>query len=261
MRSQQEYSQAMTLISDGLNPSEVARLTGIPRATVREWAAGKGHRHMAGDAGTPGRPCDRACDTIAARALPFADIYAYLLGLYLGDGTISTQARGVDRMRIFLDLQYPGIVEGAAAAMTVVRGSDRIGISARDGCAEVGSSWKHWRCVFPQAGPGPKHLRDVSLAGWQQDVVDAHPDWLLQGLYESDGNRHINSITRSVGGRTKEYRYSRYMFKNESAQIRQMFTDACARVGVQWTYTAANNIAVSRREDVALLDRFLGPKR
>jgi hypothetical protein len=39
-----------------------------------------------------------------------------------------------------------------------------------------------------------------------------------------------------------------------------MYTDACDSLGVHWTRANRKNIAVSRREDVALLDGFLGPK-
>jgi hypothetical protein len=44
----------------------------------------------------------------------------YLLGLYLGDGCISAHPRGVYRLRITLDLRYPGIVEECEAALRAV---------------------------------------------------------------------------------------------------------------------------------------------
>ena len=43
--------------------------------------------------------------------------YVYLLGLYLGDGTISVHRRGVYRLRIFLDMKYPEIVAECETAM------------------------------------------------------------------------------------------------------------------------------------------------
>jgi hypothetical protein len=43
--------------------------------------------------------------------------YAYLLGLYLGDGSISTHPRGVYKLRIFLDRKYPEIVGECGYAM------------------------------------------------------------------------------------------------------------------------------------------------
>jgi hypothetical protein len=195
----------MTLLGDGRNDSEIARKTGIPRATVREWRIGRGHRHRAGESSRAGLPCDGSCDAVERRARPWPGGYAHLLGLYLGDGTISRQRRGVDRLRIFLDAKYPRIIESAIGSMALVRGSIRIGLQDRPGCVEVGSSWKHWRCVIPQAGPGMKHNRNIALVPWQREIVRTRPDEFLRGLHESDGSRHINRVQRRVAGDIKTY--------------------------------------------------------
>ncbi|MDQ1446898.1 MAG: hypothetical protein QOI20_3362, partial [Acidimicrobiaceae bacterium] len=47
---------------------------------------------------------------------------------------------------------------------------------------------------------------------------------------------------------------------NRSADIRRIFSDACDLVGVRWT-TAPYTVYVSRKADVELLDRHIGPKR
>jgi hypothetical protein len=261
MRSPEEYARVISLIAEGHNNSEISRMTGISRTTIREWRVGKGHRHRTGDADRAGLPCDGSCSGVAERAVAWPRIYAHLLGLYLGDGTISKQRRGVDRLRIFLDMKYPLIIESCVGSMSVIRGSTRIGLLDRIGCVEVGSSWKHWKCVFPQAGPGMKHTRPIRLESWQETIVDTHPDEFLRGLFESDGNRHINTVKRPVAGTTKTYHYSRYMFSNMSDDIRTMFTDACEALGVHWTRVNYKDVAVSRRDDVAFLDSFLGPKR
>ncbi|MEX1043162.1 MAG: helix-turn-helix domain-containing protein [Acidimicrobiia bacterium] len=260
MRSSQEYEQAMELVSRGLNDSEIARATGIPRATVREWRIGEGYRHREGEAGRAGIDCDGSCSAVEQQAVGRARTYAHLFGLYLGDGTISDQRRGVTRLRVFLDEKYPRIIEGCVRSMSTIRGSDRIGLTTHPGCIEVGSSWKHWKCVFPQAGPGMKHTRHIALERWQQRIVDGHPEEFLRGLYESDGSRHINPITRRLPTGIRHYRYSRYMFSNESADIQRLFKETCDALGVHWTQASRKNIAVSRREDVAFLDEFLGPK-
>jgi hypothetical protein len=190
--------------------------------------------------------------------LPFA--YAHLFGLYLGDGTISEMKRGVTRLRIFLDEKYPNIIEGCVGSMMVIRGSERIAVHQQAGCLEVSATWKHWPCVFPQHGPGMKHTRSIQLARWQKDIVRAQPKAFLQGLFESDGNRHINPITRRLPSGTRHYRYSRYMFTNESTDIQQLFKETCDALGVHWTQANRKNVAVSRRADVKFLDGFLGPK-
>ena len=48
---------------------------------------------------------------------------------------------------------------------------------------------------------------------------------------------------------------------NKSADIRAIFCAACDLLGLRWTSSANRTIYVSRKDDVALLDLFVGPKR
>jgi hypothetical protein len=52
--------------------------------------------------------------------------YAYLFGLYLGDGTISRSRRGVYRLRITMDSRYPQIIEECAGAIAAVMPHNRV---------------------------------------------------------------------------------------------------------------------------------------
>jgi hypothetical protein len=101
-----------------------------------------------------------------------------------------------------------------------------------------------------------KHLREIKLSDWQQRIVDDQTEHFLRGLVHSDGCRFINRVR--VRGKT--YEYPRYNFTNASADIRGMFTDACERLGVDWRQMNARNISVARRDSVARLDEFIGPK-
>jgi hypothetical protein len=248
VRSLEELAAVEALLAKGLNDCEIARRTGIPRSTVREWRHG---RRSGGGAGCPtcGHPAHDPS------ALPCWE-YAYLLGLYLGDGSIATHARGVYRLRITLDLRYPIIILGCAAAMKSVIGK-RAGLASKQGAVDVYSYSKQWPCLFPQHGPGVKHERPILLADWQQAIVDQDPGALVRGLIHSDGSRSMNRIVS--GGR--RYAYSRYTFSNASEDIRQIFCDACDALGVEWRQMNARNISVARRASVARLDAFVGPKR
>ncbi|MFP4074613.1 MAG: transcriptional regulator, partial [Actinomycetota bacterium] len=189
------------------------------------------------------------------------EAYAYLLGVYLGDGCLSPHPRGVYRLRIACDLKYPDIIDEIATHIVVVRGVDEVGFTAKEGCVEVSAYWKHWICVFPQHAPGRKHQRVIELVAWQQEIISTHPKALIRGLIHSDGNRHINEVPRKVSSGIKRYRYIRYMFTNASTDILGIFTDALDLLGVHWTQTTPRDISVARREDVAFLDTFVGPKR
>ncbi len=250
VRSQAEVREVLDLLEAGLNPCEVARRTGIPRSTVRHWRDGD---RRAG-AGLP------ACETCGhpvhrPEALP-AEHYAYLLGLYLGDGHISAFPRGVFRLTIYLDRKYEGIVASCESAMEAVIGR-RPNRARKPGCYGVNCYSRRWPCLLPQHGAGPKHLRPIVLEPWQQRIVDDHPEALLRGLIHSDGCRGMNTVVV----RGKRYAYPRYTFTNTSADIRRIFTDACDAIGVAWRQMNATNVSVARRASVARLDEFIGPKR
>ena len=206
-----------------------------------------------------GRPCDGSCELAAAVDEP---AYAYLLGQYLGDGTISAARRHVFRLRITACDAYPGIMAECEAAMRRVMPANRVGRTRSIGCTELHSDLRHWPCLFPQHGPGRKHLRRIQLEDWQHRIaLELHPELLLRGLIHSDGCRVTNKITRHLESRTKRYSYPRYFFCNESADIRFLFIEACVYLEIEFRYTKANTISVARSESVAKLDAFVGPKR
>jgi hypothetical protein len=188
------------------------------------------------------------------------EAYAYLLGAYLGDGWIWQAKQNLYQLRISCDLKYPNIINEIAAHVVIVRSVDKVGFALREGCVDVNSYWKHWTCVLPQHGPGRKHDRRIELEQWQLKIVQNHPKALIRGLIHSDGNRHINPITRHFKSGTKRYWYPRYMFKNASDDILAIFTDALDRLETHWTASYPRVISVARRDDVAFLHTFVGPK-
>jgi hypothetical protein len=71
----------------------------------------------------------------------------------------------------------------------------------------------------------------------------------------------MNRVKAHPKSGPRYYSYPRYFFTNESADIRAFFMEACRRFGIECRYTKANTISVACREQVALLDSFIGPKR
>jgi transcriptional regulator with XRE-family HTH domain len=243
---------ALGLAAGGATQSEVARQLGLSRATVKEWLSGRLPRHVLPDASTD-HICPR-CGHARHEFLELGASYTYLLGLYLGDGYVSSHPRGVYQLRIVLDIRYPGILRSAAAAVGTVS-SGRVAIRRRrhERCADVASYSRSWPCLLPQHGPGLKHERAIVLTDWQEALVERWPEELLRGLIQSDGCRFQNT---GRGGWVNP----RYSFVNRSADIRSIFCRACEYIGVGWTASGAARIYVSRKADVALLDRFIGAK-
>ncbi|MEW2138304.1 transcriptional regulator [Streptomyces sp. NPDC005409] len=239
---------ALALLSDGRSLNSVSKQTGISRAALRSW-------QVRIEPLTGFAPCARPADTAS---------YAYLLGLYLGDGCISPHPRGGHHLRVACADAWPGLIERCRAAILAVRPSDKVYVLQRQGCVAVTSYGRHWTCLFPQHGPGKKHERPIALEDWQQAIVDTHPWEFLRGLIHSDGCRITNWTTRMVGGERKRYEYPRYFFTNKSDDIRRLCTDTLTAVGVRWTVTARGsdpyNVSVARKGSVALMDAHIGPK-
>jgi hypothetical protein len=170
---------------------------------------------------------------------------------------LSRQANGVWRLRTFQDKRYVQLIDRWAAAMREVSGGNGVTFIQRPGCVEIVSYWKHWLCLFPQHGPGPKHRREIVLAEWQRRLVERDPREFVAGLIHSDGCRVINNVRGANGDR---YAYTRYHFSNHSDDIRELFVWACGLIGVDCRPNNRWNISVARRASVAILDEFIGPK-
>ena len=56
------------------------------------------------------------------------------------------------------------------------------------------------------------------------------------------------------------YEYPRYLFSNESADILGLCGQALDQLGISWRLSRRNMLSVARREAVARLDEFVGPK-
>ncbi|MGW3556987.1 hypothetical protein ACWDNT_06380 [Streptomyces sp. NPDC000963] len=219
---------------------------------------------------TPALPRARRTSAPCPRCRPIPELpddtaaYAYLLGLYLGDGCISDHPRGGHYLRIACADAWPRLIEACRSAILAVQPTGSVCLLQKQGCVMVTSYGRHWKCLFPQHGPGKKHERRIVLESWQQAVVDAHPWAFIRGLVHSDGCRITNWTTRVVNGERKRYEYPRYFFTNVSDDIRRLYTDTLDALGVEWTRCVRNgrpyNVSVARRASVALMDLHVGPK-
>jgi len=103
----------LVLAAKGLNQSDIARTTGIPRSTIRDWLSRGGRT-------TPPDP----------RATIPPGPYAYLLGLYLGDGYIARGAR-TSCLRIYFDARYPAIIGECVRVLRQARPANRVWVGRR----------------------------------------------------------------------------------------------------------------------------------
>jgi hypothetical protein len=247
MRSQREIATVLELLARGFSDAEVAARTGIPRRTVLDWRHGRSPRG--------GR--DSSCDLANHLPIPSGQ-YAYLLGLYLGDGWLWETHRGVWQLRISADAKYPGIIEECAAAMEAIFPRQRAHRLRRRSsrCVDISMYSKHWICLFPQHAPGGKHDRPIELSPRQREIVDESREQFLRGLIHSDGCR-IVAHERQAG---RERDAPRYIFSNRSEDIKRLFCENCDALGIQWTRPSERENAIYRLQSVARMDQFIGPK-
>ncbi|XVU27469.1 LAGLIDADG family homing endonuclease [Actinoplanes sp. CA-054009] len=240
--------RALKLRAEGVPFGDICRDLGLPRRTVGHWFYGDRPRARAEREANKPR-CARCADP--PRDLEDEASYVYLLGLYLGDGHLVTSSK-VPVLRVYCTASWPGLVSECGEAMLRVL-ARKVHYVRRGGCVVVESSSNHWPCFLPQHGPGHKHERPIVLAAWQQALVDAHDGAFLRGLFHSDGCRVVNRVKQV-------YSYPRYHFSNESADIMRLCQRSLDRLGVGWRMCRRNLLSVARREAVARLDEFVGPK-
>jgi hypothetical protein len=235
------------MAKEGLTASAIARRTGVARSTIREWSANParaplGRRHVSlWSAGIrrDGRPGRR----------------------------LRVRARDVPRRRIDRPARPRGLPAASDTRQPIPANRRRMPPThrechARAACERVSTARRERvrrellleALAVPPASAqfGPQALGPIRLEAWQDRIVAAHADQLVRGFIHSDGTRHLNR----VNGR----QYPRYMFTNQSADIREIFSRACDRLGVRWTQSYWKTISIARAQSVELLDSFVGPK-
>ena len=251
-------ARALELIAAGANDCEVSRRIGVPRRTVRDWRQPTYVPRRAG----PMEICPR-CWRTAKRIRFTSGDYAELLGLYLGDGYISTGPRA-DRLRIALDAKYPDIIDETRALLRRCfpeNAVDVIRANLKGRLVNVSVYSQHLTCLFPQHGAGLKHTRRIQLEPWQAALVDAAPWRFIRGCIWSDGCSFIN---RTHVHRPVPHEYLSYEFSNMSREIVELFVASCDRVGVRTRVTVRRrglwDVRINRRASVALMLEHVGRK-
>ena len=254
MYQQATVDMALHLSRIGILDRGNARICGVSVAAIRHWRNG---RRRASDG--PGAERGRQCPRCHGRSMD-EPAYAYLLGLYLGDGSITRGRRDVFALWIACCDDWPGLLAACRSAMSDVMPASSVFCVHYQGCTAVKSTSKRWPCLFPQHGPGRKHTRKIELEQWQSAIVGQYPGEFARGLFHSDGWRGVNRVRRRLTDGDRWYEYPRYQFSNESGDILRLCGETLDLLGVAWRFSRRNAISVARREAVARLDEFVGPK-
>lgn len=187
--------------------------------------------------------------------------YAFLLGMYLGDGHISKCGR-VWRFRLFLDYKYQGLIEQCRKSMKIVFKYNKVGeyigknkVTGQNNYVELFCHNKNMLDYFPQHGKGKKHNRKIVIHEWQEKILKSFPEEFLRGLLLSDGSRYLNGDNQVC-----------YGFNNMSDDIARICREYCDMLDIYYTFRKEkkdkkrNIITFYRRDAVAKLDSFVGAK-
>jgi hypothetical protein len=266
MRSYDEYKQILELWELGINKKAISRYTNIPRRTVIDCIQRFGTIEQLNQWNEENQKpllYKTLLGEIEGDHTPLLETYAYLLGMYLGDGNIVKMQR-IYRLRITLDAKYPNIIDSCMQAGKKFLPENEVGLvrrfnESRLSCVDVSIYHKNLPLFFPQHGDGLKHTRAIKLEAWQQTIVDSYPLEFFRGLYHSDGSRFNNVVNGKA--------YPRYQFSNTSTDIIRIFSDTCDRLGLHWTtksrlshHNFTTDVYISKRKDVSYLDSVIGAK-
>jgi hypothetical protein len=219
-------------------------LPGQAAGIVRPRPAARGRSRYAQCGGGERGPAPRPPRVADLSTLP-PTAYAYLLGLYLGDGHVVSTGRSY-RLTIKLDAAYPGIVEAAAAAVAAVMPGHAVAVRPHptQRCVAVSTHSILWPQLLPQHGPGRKHTRSIRLRPWQLKHTRAEPR--VRTRADPLGRIPLRRRGAAAG---------------KDDDIKAIFCAHLDLLGIRWTRPNEKDIAIARKADVALLDAFIGPKR
>lgn len=255
MRTKEEYENVKNLLDKGLTPTEIAKITAVPRRTISDWKR-RPPKSLTGEIlyrdiiGCTN--CKETLTSVKERIIEDKTLhstYSYLLGLYLGDGYISKQPKTY-RLRIALDKKYDKLNEYAKKALEKIFIKNSVGVVYPEGCINLSVYYRGLPNVFPHTGKGKKHHRPIVLEQWQKDILD--PTQFLKGLFHSDGSYYLS----------KGNGY--YNFTNFSKDIIELYKTTCNTLGIDYAEvnyeTGKHVINHNKRDTVERMMKIFGTK-
>ncbi len=119
-------------------------------------------------------------------------LLAYVIGLALGDGTLSNHIRTV-RLRITCDIRYPRLIKKIRRSVQALLPNNKVSIVRRpENCVDISCYSNHWEGILGwRAGRGSKIDQKVSVPSWIKDS-DQSKVHCLRGLIETDGSIYVD---------------------------------------------------------------------
>jgi intein-encoded DNA endonuclease-like protein len=240
MRTKEEIKKILDYHKNGYNPSEIGRMTNIPRCTCADII----NRYKNKD--TENIKFKSDCDL----NLINKKVYAFLLGEYLGDGHIICSKKlkngnNVFKFRIFQDTKYPNVIKEIQSAMQIILGGCISVVKKKEeNCVEIFTYSTQVATLFPQLGPGKKHNRKIVILEWQKKIIEEYPFDFLKGLIYSDGCIFLNK-------KSGQYWID---FTNRSEDIKEIYEEVLGSLGIMSSRNSKGlNVRVTNQLAVSAL--------
>lgn len=107
---------ALDLVENGVTSAATGQRLGVPKSTIDNWRRGRLPTEY--QLHVERRLCTTCREAHDLEALP-STAYAYLLGLYLGDGCLVRHERCWS-LRLYMDAAYPEIVAESRVVMATI---------------------------------------------------------------------------------------------------------------------------------------------
>ena len=209
-KTEQEVREIVRLHKDGISQNKIHKILGFDRTTIRQILKD---------------PEDYIKKSIPEFNLDNIDrqSYAFILGVYLGDGCISkTHKPNVLRLRIALDVKYKKLNEEVISELKILFPNNKISynvVGETNGCI-ISLYSTNLLTLFPQHDTGKKHERPIILEDWQREIIDEYNVEFLKGLIYTDGSFYYSG----------KYEYCN--FTNKSMDIMNLCSESMKKLNI-----------------------------
>lgn len=253
--SQEDRDNVIHLFEEGKNKCEISRITGIHRATLRDWI-------LDNQKGIIKSAYQHNTEEYLNEFLQSEErrkSYSFVLGLYLCDGHISQyKTHRVACIRMINDFKYPKNTSEWADNLQILFPENKINIrKLKMNAVEVKTYSKKLPTLFPQIGKGAKHKRKLTFTNWQMDIIKQYPKDFIRACIQSDGSIY-NATTK---GRI----YKRYNFTNASEDIIDLFLYSLKEIGIEvrkYKHPTENKYLIQnfKKEYIQILESVIDKK-
>lgn len=209
-KTKNEVREILRLHNDGISQNKIHKILGFDRTTIRQIL--------------------KDPEDYINKSIPEFDIlnidrkvYAFVLGVYLGDGYIvKTHRQNVFKISIYCDAKYKNILEDISQSLEILfPNSKAMRIRhTSDKCIAVYLYSSHLLKLFPQHGIGRKHERPIVLEDWQIDIINEFNEDFLKGLIYTDGCFYYSG------------KYERCNFTNKSMDIMNLCSESMKKLNI-----------------------------